>query len=105
MGGALADGAVSVIREGHYKVRLRKGAPWLPVLVRVENSKDDDGRVADRPRLVMYIGGERHDVFDRELWERRLWPIDEREYRRIIGALSVETVADGFSLTTAAPLF
>lgn len=93
------------LREGHYRTRLRPKGPWLPVLVRVENSRDEDGRVADRPRTVLYLGGERHERPDPSDWHHRLWPIDDAEYRRLSGIHTAETVAPSFSLATAPSLF
>lgn len=90
---------------GHYKTRLRLKGTWLPVLVRVECSKDDEGRVADRPRTVLYVGGERHERPDPADWHHRLWPVDDAEYRRLSNIHTAETVAPSFSLATAPALF
>lgn len=94
---------MSHLLPGHYKTRLRK--VWFPVLVRVENSTDDDGRVADRPRLVLYLGGERHERPDPEKWSSRLWPCDDAEYRRLTQVHTAETASETFSLATASPMF
>lgn len=86
-------------------MRLRKGAAWLPVLIRVEHSKDDDGRVADRPRLVLWLGGERHERPDPEQWQHKIWPVSEAEYRRLVAAQTAESGSLDFSLATAPSLF
>lgn len=90
---------------GHYRTRLRKGAAWLPVLVRVENSKDDEGRVADRPRVVLYVGAERHERPDPERWGFRIWPVSEAEYRRLVAAQTPTSGSPDFDLRTAPSLF
>lgn len=96
---------MSALKEGMFKTRLRPKGPWLPVLVRVENSKDDEGRVADRPRTVLYLGGERHERPTYEQWGHRLWAIDDAEYRRLTNIHTAESVAPSFSLATAPALF
>lgn len=97
---------MSILREGRYRTRLRKGAPWLPVLIRVENSRDDDGRVADRPRLVLYLGAERHERPSYERWGHRIWPVEsDEEWRRLSAAHTADTVSETFTLATAPPLF
>lgn len=93
------------LREGHYRTRLRPKGAWLPVLVRVENSKDDEGRVADRPRLVLYLGGERYERPTYEDWGHRLWRIGAEEWARLSSAHTPETVSRGFSLASAPPVF
>jgi len=94
-----------ILLPGHYRTRLRKGAPWLPVLIRVENSKDDEGRVADRPRLALYLGGERHERPAYEDWGHRLWRVSEAEYRRLVAALTPASASPDFQLSTAPSLF
>ncbi len=95
----------SGLAEGRYKTRLRRGGPWLPVLVRVENSTDAEGRVADRPRLVLYLGGERHERPDPEKWRHRLWPCGEAEYRRLSAVHTAATASPEFKLGTAPAMF
>ena len=63
---------MSVLLPGLYKIRDGKRR-WFAALVRCENSVDDQGRVADRPRLVLWIGGERHERPSYEDWGHRLW--------------------------------
>lgn len=90
---------------GHYRTRLRRGAAWPPVLVRVENSKDDEGRAADRPRLVLWLGGERHERPDPERWNHRLWPVSEAEYRRLVAAQTPTSGSPDFDLKQSPSLF
>ena len=68
-----------------YKLRDGKRR-WFAALCRYENSVDDEGRVADRPRFVLYVGGERHERPDPEAGAHRLWPIGQLEYDRLAGA-------------------
>ena len=90
---------------GHYRTRLRKGAAWLPVLIRVEHSKDDEGRVADRPRLVLWLGGERHERPSYETWGRKIWPVSEAEYRRLVAAQTPTSGSPDFNLKQSPSLF
>jgi hypothetical protein len=96
---------MNAIHEGHYRTRLRPKGAWLPVLVRVEYSKDDEGRLADRPRLVLWLGGQRYERPHWYEWGHRLWPIGEAEYRRLSGVHTPATVAAGFNLATSPSLF
>lgn len=98
-------GTVEILHEGHFKMRSRRGGPWLAVLVRIEHSCDDEGRQADRPRLALYVGAERHERPDPTEWWDKLWPIGEAEYHRIAGCHTVETVDPAFDLRTAPSLF
>jgi hypothetical protein len=89
---------------GHYKLRGRNRV-WFPVLVRVENSMDEDGRVADRPRLCLYVGAERHERPDPADWCSRLWPATEEEFTRLSTVHSAETADPQFNLGSAPSLF
>ena len=91
---------MSILLPGTYKLRDGKRR-WFAVLVRCENSTDDEGRMADRPRLALYVGGERHQRPDPEVWLSRLWPIGQLEYDRLAGAHTPETAAKDFDLSTA----
>lgn len=95
----------ATLAEGRYRTRLRKGAPWMPVLIRVENSKDDEGRVADRPRLVLYLGAERHERPSAEKWRHRIWPVSDEEWRRLSAVHTADTASPDFNLNTAPSLF
>ena len=95
---------MSHLQEGYFKIRDGKRR-WFAVLVRCENSTDDEGRVADRPRLVLWVGGERHERPDPELWYSRLWPIGQLEYERLAGAHDPTTAATDYDIRTAPPLF
>ena len=92
-----------ILRVGKYK--LRQGKVWLSVLIRVENSSDDEGRLADRPRLVLYIGAERHERPTYEEWGDRIWPCSEAEYRRISTVHTPETASAQFRLADTPPMF
>jgi hypothetical protein len=94
-----------ILRPGTYKMRAARKGVWLAVLIRVENSHDDDGRVADRPRLVLYVGAERHERPRYEEWGHRLHPIGQAEFDRIGAAHSPETVSPTFDLASAPSLF
>ena len=95
---------MSILTPGFYKLRDGKRR-WFAVLLRVENSTDDQGRVADRPRLVLWIGGERHERPDPEVWSSRLWPCSKLEYDRLAGAHDPDTAAKDYDIRTARPLF
>lgn len=89
---------------GFFKLRLVKGGPIVPAVVRVENSRDEDGRVADRPRLVLRF-------LDREFhrgeimpWWTRLHPIPESDYRRLCAGVVSDPNAP-VDLSTAPPIF
>lgn len=92
------------LREGKYKTKV--GKVWFPVLIRVEFSKDDDGRTADRPRLVLYLGSERHERPDPDKWLHRIWPVEsEEEWLRLSKVHTAETASPDFNLSTAPSLF
>jgi hypothetical protein len=91
------------LAAGHYK--MRSNNVWLPVLVAVENSRDDDGNETDRPRLVLYADGERHERPDAAHWSHRIWPISEDEWRRLTDAHENVRLAPWFNLNTAGSLF
>lgn len=92
-----------ILREGSYK--LKQGKVWLPALIRVESSKDDDGRRADRPRLVLWIGAERHERPLYEDWAHKLHPVSRQEFDRLSKAHTPETASPQFNLATASPMF
>lgn len=92
-----------ILREGRYKLRSHK--VWLAAMVRVEHSKDEDGRVADRPRLVLWVGGERHQRPLYEDWGHRLFPISPEEFDRLSCVHTPLTVSPKFDLKTAPSLF
>lgn len=92
-----------ILHPGAYKTR--SGKVWLPVLIRVENSRDEDGRVADRPRLVLYLGGERHERPSYETWGHRIWAVTQEEFDRLSRVHSPETASPKFRLADAPPLF
>lgn len=94
---------MSALRVGKFK--MKQGKVWLPVLIRVENSKDEDGRIADRPRLVLYVGAERHERPLYEDWGSRIWPCSDAEYRRISTVHTPETASPQFRLADAPPMF
>lgn len=86
---------------GFYRARLAKGGPWLPARVTVENSRDDEGRTADRPRLVLYLAGNRYERGEiRRFWP--LQPITEAEFRALSAAITETT---GAALHALPPLF
>ena len=53
------------------------------MLVRIENSVDDEGRLADRPRTVLYCLGKRYERPTLEEWQGRLRSITEAEFRNL----------------------
>lgn len=91
------------LQPGHYKARHNE--TWLHVLVTVENSVDDDGVEADRPRLVLYFGEERHERPTAEHWSHRIWPVSEDEWRRLKTARENLQLPPWFNLNTARSLF
>lgn len=91
------------LQPGHYKARHLGG--WMPVLVAIENSTDDDGIEADRPRLVLYFGDERHERPAAEQWQHKIWPISEDEWRRLKTAHENIQLAPWFNLNSAGSLF
>lgn len=76
---------------GFYKRRLRRGV-WQPCRIVEEGSRDEEGRIADRPRLVLYIGQERYQQgYGRQEIVRRFWPLNpitEDEFRRMNAAIT-----------------
>ena len=99
---------MSFLRAGLYKIKQggRGRRPiWLAAPIRVECPTDDDGRLADRPRLVLWIGAERHERPTWEDWGHRLWPCSPAEHRRLRHAHTAETATPGYSLREAPPIF
>ena len=92
------------LQPGHYRMRAENRG-WLPVLITVENSKDDDGNDADRPRLVLYAGTERHERPHAEEWRHRIWAIEAAEYERLRAAHTPQTMHEWFNLNTAPSLW
>ena len=69
--------------EGFYRLRLVKAGPLIPARIKVENSTDDDGRVADRPRLVLRFLDQVHERGAILRFWPSLTPVSEAEYRRL----------------------
>lgn len=72
--------------EGFYRVRLRKGAPWVParIVSRVARDPDTGERLDRSPRLLCFVAGEERDPFD--FWPS-LWPISREEYDRLLASM------------------
>lgn len=84
---------------GLYKRRV--AGVWYPAKIAIEHSTDDEGRVADRPRLVLWFRGERYERGA----IRRFWPmhkVNRREYDLLMQATSDH---DGTPLAERRSLF
>ena len=82
---------------GFYKVRLRPFCPWVAARVWLDTPRDDDGRIADRPRrLACKVNGEWVGVQD---WWDRFFPISREEYE----ALAANPPADPWLPTRSQP--
>lgn len=92
-------------QPGYFKLRLCKGGPWLAAVIRVENSKDEDGRLADRPRLVLRFAERALERGAILRWWPSLNPIPEEEYRRLCGRTLPGPADQPIQLSMLPPIF
>ncbi len=69
-------------RAGYYKVRIVPFGPWVSARVWLDVPRDDEGRVADRPRrLACQVNGQWAEL---SIWWPRFTEITADEYREIV---------------------